>query len=146
LPKILYMPVPQSVHLPFIARRLFFMVTCSVSFISFEALHFTQYPFSAICSSFLQQANTGLSYKARCCSKLCVILLTGCQLYSNYTFKKSKVNYFLSGCRCGWRLTTLALFSSISPTISSIRSSSVTRPIVFLLRSSITIAIWIFSA
>ena len=42
------MPVPQVVHLPFIASRLFFIVTFWVSFISFLDLHFTQYPTSAI--------------------------------------------------------------------------------------------------
>ena len=47
---ILYMPVPQVVHLPFIAWRLFFIVTFCVSFISFLDLHFTQYPISAIWS------------------------------------------------------------------------------------------------
>jgi len=45
---ILYMPVPHVVHFPFIACRLFFIVTFWVSFISFLALHFTQYPISAI--------------------------------------------------------------------------------------------------
>ncbi len=45
---ILYIPVPHVEHLPFIAERPFFIVTFSVSFISFLALHFTQYPTSAI--------------------------------------------------------------------------------------------------
>jgi hypothetical protein len=45
---ILYIPVPQVVHLPFNAWRLFFIVTFWVSFISFLDLHFTQYPISAI--------------------------------------------------------------------------------------------------
>src|SRR3989338_10580417 len=45
---ILYISVPQTVHLPFIACLLFFMVTFWVSFISCFALHFTQYPVSAI--------------------------------------------------------------------------------------------------
>lgn len=40
--RILYIPVPQTVHLPFIARRPFFMVTSSVSVISLFCLHFTQ--------------------------------------------------------------------------------------------------------
>ena len=47
-PKILYMPVPQVVHLPFMAWRLFFIVTFCVSFMSLFDLHFTQYPTSAI--------------------------------------------------------------------------------------------------
>jgi hypothetical protein len=45
---ILYMPVPQVTHLPFIAERLFFIVTFWASFISLFDLHFTQYPVSAI--------------------------------------------------------------------------------------------------
>jgi hypothetical protein len=48
LPRILYMPVPQVGHLPLTAARPFFMVTFCSSFISLLALHFTQYPFSAI--------------------------------------------------------------------------------------------------
>jgi hypothetical protein len=48
LPNILYIPVPQEGHLPFIAARPFFIVTCCSSFISLLVLHFTQYPFSAI--------------------------------------------------------------------------------------------------
>jgi hypothetical protein len=48
LPKILYIPVPQVGHLPRAAALPFFIVTCCSSFISFEALHFTQYPFDAI--------------------------------------------------------------------------------------------------
>jgi hypothetical protein len=42
------MPVPQVVHLPFIADLPFFIVTFWASFISFFDLHFTQYPVSAI--------------------------------------------------------------------------------------------------
>ena len=45
---ILYMPVLQVVHLPFIAERPFFIVTFSVSFISLFDLHFTQYAISAM--------------------------------------------------------------------------------------------------
>jgi hypothetical protein len=48
VPKILYIPVPQSEHLPFNAKRLFFIVTFCSSFIVLLLLHFTQYPFSAI--------------------------------------------------------------------------------------------------
>jgi hypothetical protein len=44
----LYIPVPQVTHFPFIAWRLFFIVTFWESFISFFDLHFTQYPVSAI--------------------------------------------------------------------------------------------------
>ncbi len=49
---ILYMPVPQTEHLPLIAGRPFFMVTFSVSFIGLFCLHFTQYASSAISVSF----------------------------------------------------------------------------------------------
>lgn len=38
-----YMPVPQFGHLPFMAFLLFFITTSFASFISFFALHFTQY-------------------------------------------------------------------------------------------------------
>jgi len=48
-PKILYIPVPQSGHLPLTAKRPFFIVTFCSSFISLDFLHLTQYPFSAIC-------------------------------------------------------------------------------------------------
>lgn len=37
------MPVPQLGHLPFMAERPFFILTSFASFISFFALHFTQY-------------------------------------------------------------------------------------------------------
>jgi hypothetical protein len=47
--RILYMPVPQTVHLPFIAGRPFFIVTFSVSFIVRFCLHLTQYASSAMC-------------------------------------------------------------------------------------------------
>lgn len=39
---ILYIPVPQTLHLPRIAGRPFFIVTCSASFISRVCLHLTQ--------------------------------------------------------------------------------------------------------
>ncbi|MBN1559278.1 hypothetical protein JW998_03465 [candidate division KSB1 bacterium] len=46
--RILYMPVPQTEHFPFMAGRPFFIVTFSAFFISRFALHFTQYPTSAM--------------------------------------------------------------------------------------------------
>lgn len=52
LPRILYIPVPQTVHLPFMAFRPFFMVTTSVPFISVFFLHFMQYATSAIFASY----------------------------------------------------------------------------------------------
>jgi hypothetical protein len=42
-PPILNILVPQTVHVPEIALRPFFMVTCFSPFISLFALHFTQY-------------------------------------------------------------------------------------------------------
>ena len=50
---ILYIPVPHSPHLPRVAGRPFFIVTCSVSCISRLSLHFTQYP--VIVNSFIPQ-------------------------------------------------------------------------------------------
>ena len=41
---ILYIPVPHSPHLPRVAGRPFFIVTCSASCISRLSLHFRQYP------------------------------------------------------------------------------------------------------
>jgi hypothetical protein len=41
-PRILYIPVPHLVHLPFNALRPFFMTTFSTFFISRFSLHFTQ--------------------------------------------------------------------------------------------------------
>ena len=42
LPRILYIPVPQTEHLPLMALRPFFMVTSTLSLISLFALHFMQ--------------------------------------------------------------------------------------------------------
>lgn len=50
---ILYMPVPHTEHLPLMAGRPFFMVTFTGSLISRLVLHFTQYPSSAIFTSFV---------------------------------------------------------------------------------------------
>ncbi len=47
---ILYIPVPQVGHLPFIAGLPFFMVTFLASEISFFSLHFTQYPVKTLTS------------------------------------------------------------------------------------------------
>src|SRR5262249_3957521 len=47
-PRILNMTVPQTGHLPLMALRPFFMTTSTDSAISFEALHFTQYPSAII--------------------------------------------------------------------------------------------------
>ena len=41
---VLYIPAPHSPHLPRVAGRPFFIVTCSVSCISRLSLHFKQYP------------------------------------------------------------------------------------------------------
>lgn len=48
------MPVPHTLHLPFIAGRPFFMVTFSAFTISRFALHLTQYASSAIVPSFIK--------------------------------------------------------------------------------------------
>jgi hypothetical protein len=49
--KILYIPVPQTAHLPLRALRPFFIVSSFASLISRLALHFTQYP------SFIEMAS-----------------------------------------------------------------------------------------
>ena len=41
---ILNIVVPQSPHLPRVARRPFFIVTCCASWMSLVSLHFMQYP------------------------------------------------------------------------------------------------------
>jgi hypothetical protein len=48
---ILYMPVPQTLQVPFNAGRPFFMVTFVTLIISLFVLHLTQYPSSTILSS-----------------------------------------------------------------------------------------------
>ena len=50
---ILNIVVPQSPHLPRVAGRPFFMVTCCASWMSLLSLHFMQYP--VIRCSFLAQ-------------------------------------------------------------------------------------------
>jgi len=120
--------VPHSGHFPFAANRPFFIVTFCASFISLDFLHFTQYPFSAISyPPLMSPASGGVSscrqFTFTLFRKLCTHLYYHRLIYVS-------INSYLQA----W----LVCSSSISPTISSIKSSNVAKPIVLLCSSTTT--------
>ena len=93
--RILYIPVPQSQHVPFIAGRPFFITTSSASFISFLALHLTQYA-SATSQHPLRfvQIDPGAAVSIVCLTSIWLHL---CLILSIPTHKNANTGFFAYG-------------------------------------------------
>ena len=93
---ILYIPVPQVGHLPFIAGLPFFIVTFWASFISFLALHFTQYASKILTSSNESAANLGGREFAHTSIDPSIFFLSSCDLFYNmhwFLFYTKRLEY-----------------------------------------------------